>query len=266
VHAAASMNAAMRKVDLRRSNAPETTKSMTVSTGACLPALDLSRFAREGLYVLTEGGCFMDLSHERIQRLSDSYWTDAVKLPERVRRHEHFKTCSVCPYRGQDVFCSAMKPILPFLEDLEAFKSFDKVTAVYVDKNGLTYVSRTTLQQALQYVVNLALFEYCEDAKKYARFFKGIHPFMTHEAAATVLLLNLHWLCGGDRSKMDAQLKEISDAMQVTSTSCVKRLRTLCHSDVLINSYIIAHTFSSVLAYVYEVADEYYGAAPKRIP
>jgi hypothetical protein len=232
----------------------------TTGTEQSLPTLDLNQFKKEGLYLFLENGRFIDFSRERIKQLGDEYWRNPDKLPEAVRQHEHFKTCTVCPYRGQDVFCSAMKPLLPFLEDMDAFKSFDKVVAVYVDKAGMIFVSHTTLQRALQYISNMALFEYCEDAKEYHHFFRGIYPLMDLDDAAAVLFLNLYWHYRGNLKKIDAELKQMADAVKVTSVSCVNRLRTMCHSDPFINSYIMTHTFAEVFSNIDEIMEEYYSA------
>ncbi len=227
-----------------------------------LPAIDLSSFKREGLYLFLENGRFLDFSKDRIKELGDEYWSNPDKLPEAIRKDERFKTCTICPYHGQNVFCSAMKPLLPFLEELEAFKSFDNVFAVCVDKNGMIYASRTTLQRALQYVSNMALFEYCEDAKKYRPYFKGIHPFMDINDAVAIIFLNLYCLHAGDRTKIDARLKEITDAVKVTSASCINRLRTMCHSDSFINSYIMTHTFADAFSSIEKIIEDYHKARP----
>jgi hypothetical protein len=225
------------------------------------PVIDLNKFTKEGLYLFLEDGRCLDFSKERIKQLADEYWSNPAKLPEEVRKDENFKTCAVCPYRGQDVFCSAMKPLLPFLEALDCFKSYTKVFAVLVDKEGLVYASRTTLQMALQYVCNMALFEYCEDAKAYRPYFKGIRPFMELEDAAAIMFLNLYWLHAGDRTKIDALLNEITEAVKITSISCIKRLRTMSHSDPFINSYILTHTFANVFSSIDEILQDYHNKA-----
>ncbi|HLH54917.1 MAG TPA: hypothetical protein VKY92_15005 [Verrucomicrobiae bacterium] len=228
------------------------------------PGIDLNALKKEGLYLFFENGRFMDFSKERIKQLADEYWRSPDKLPEAVRRDENFKTCNVCPYRGQDVMCSAMKPLLPFLEELDAFMSFNQVLAVCVSKDGMLYASRTTLQRALQYISNMALFEYCEDAKQYRAYFKGIHPFMEMDEAVAVTFLNLYWLYAGDRGKIAARLNQIGDAVKVTSVSCINRLRTMCHSDAFINSYIITHTFADAFSSIEEIMDQYYNGKPTR--
>ena len=78
------------------------------------------------MYLYCANGAVLDLSKERVLRLTDEYWNDPEKLPDSIRRHKALKTCDVCPFKGQDIFCSVMKPLLPFLEDMEKFHSYDR--------------------------------------------------------------------------------------------------------------------------------------------
>lgn len=206
------------------------------------------KYTNEGMYLQFENGFFLDLSKERIQHLADEYWNNPQKIPVEIRENENFKTCPVCPYRGQNVLCSAIKPLLPFLEVMDNFLSCDKVTAVYVDHQGVIHVSNTSLQNALQYVTNMALFEYCEDAKEYHPYFKGIMPFMSIKEAVAVVHLNLYWLQKGDVAKITEIIKEMRAAVVVTSRSCVQRLQLVCKSDPFLNAYVRTHTFSEMLS------------------
>jgi len=85
---------------------------MPDSTAKQLPAIDLSSCSGEGLYLLFADGRFMNFSKECVKEVSDRYWSDPSKLPEHTHQDPNFRTCSICPYRGQNAFCSAMKPVL----------------------------------------------------------------------------------------------------------------------------------------------------------
>lgn len=203
---------------------------------------------REGMYLHFTDGVLLDLSKERVQRLADEYWNNPAKLPLHIRQDNAFKTCDVCPFKGRSVFCSAIKPLLPFLEEMDKFRSFDKVTAVYVKKEGLAYISETAMQNALQYVTNMAVFEYCEKAKQYHIYFQGIEPFMDMSEARSRLFLNIYWLNKGDREKVGRLIDEMRHAVTVISKNCVERLNLLCKSDAFINAYIKTHTLAETLA------------------
>lgn len=204
-------------------------------------------YTKEGLYIHFDDGTLLDFSRENIQRLGEEYWSNPSKLPKHIKDRKDLKTCNICPYRGQDVFCSAMKPLLPFIEQVDKFNSHDRVTAVCRMPDGAMWLSKTTLQTALQYVSNLALFEYCEDAKAFHRFFQGVAPFMNSEEACARILLNVYWHCEGKREETKKLIFEMVDHVSTTSASCIKRLQSMCQSDSFANAYVKTHVLAQML-------------------
>jgi hypothetical protein len=202
---------------------------------------------KEGMYLHFADGGFLDFSKDQVRNLAEEYWNNPSKLPPHIRENDAFKTCTVCPFTGQSVFCSAMKPLLPFLEKIDRFNSYDKVIAVYVKKEGLEYVSETNMQRALQYVTNMAIFEYCEDAKQYHIYFQGIEPLMDMSEAVSLLFLNIYWLNKGDRNKVISKINDMRHAVTVTSKSCVNRLNLMCKSDAFVNAYVRTHMLAEML-------------------
>ena len=201
----------------------------------------------EGMHLHVADGTILDLSKERLQRLAHEYWHDPARLPPHIRQDNHFKACEVCPFKGQSVLCSALKPLLPFLEEMEKFHSFDKVTAVYVKKEGLQYISETTMQDALQYVTNLSIFEYCEGAKRYGLYFKGIEPFMDMSECRSRLFLNIYWLSRGNRAEVNNAIALLRQVVTVISKNSVRRLSLICKSDAFINAYVKTHNLMDLL-------------------
>lgn len=201
----------------------------------------------EGMYLHLPDGHILDFSQERVRLLAEEYWNNPDKLPQQVRQNDAFKTCTVCPFSGQNVFCSAIKPLLPFLEEIDRFNSYDKVTAVYATKEGLLHLSETNMQKALQYVTNMAIFEYCEDAKQYQVYFRGIEPFLEMGEAVSRLFLNIYWLHDGDRGKVAEIIDSLRYAVTVTSKNCVERLNLMCSKDAFINAYVRTHILSEML-------------------
>lgn len=221
--------------------------------------LDLNAYKKEGMYLLFPTGEKMDLSIDNIKQLSDEFWKDPCLLPTEMREHADFKTCTVCPFRGQAVLCSAMKPLIPFLEQIDKFLSWNRVTAIYVRQDGEVLVSETDLQKALQYITNMALFEYCEDAKQFKPYFHGILPFMPLEESITRLGLNIFWIHRNDRAKANRTIAEIRHHVTETSKSCIKRLNIMCKSDAFKNAYVRTQTFTEFLAMDTEVLlDRYF--------
>lgn len=208
---------------------------------------DIGMHKQEGMYLYTVDGMLLNLSKERVLRLTQEYWNDPAKLPLHIRQNAAFKACPVCPFKDGDVFCSTLKPLLPFLEDMERFNSYDKVTAIYVKKEGLAYVKETTMQDALQYVTNMSVFEYCEGAKQYHKYFRGIEPFMDVNESRSRLFLNIYWLCNGDRVKARQAIDEMRQVITIISKNAVARLNIMCKSDAFSNAYVKAHNVVAVL-------------------
>jgi hypothetical protein len=205
---------------------------------------------QEGMYLYTVDGVLLDLSKERVMRLTQEYWDNPAKLPLHIRQNDAFKACSVCPSKDQAVFCSTLKPLLPFLEDTEKFNSYDKVTAIYVKKEGLAYITETTMQDALQYVTNMSIFEYCEGAKQYHRYFKGIEPFMDVNECRARLFLNTYWIHNGERGEVRSAIAEIQEVITVISKNAVDRLNLMSKSDALSNAYVKAHNIVAVMPFI----------------
>jgi len=220
--------------------------------------INFDDFQKEGIYLQFPDGSSMDFSKERIKQLADEYWNNPVKIPPHIREQENFKTCEVCPYKGQNVFCSAMKPLLPFLEEMEKFTSYDKVMVVYIAKEGILHASETTMQGAMQYVANMALFEYCEDTKQYKKYFTGITPLMDSKKAMCKIFLNIYWLSKGNSEKAKKILDDLNRDVTCTATSCVKRLNTICKSDVFMNAYVKTQTITDILSMSFETLLEKY--------
>jgi hypothetical protein len=221
--------------------------------------IDIDHYYKEGMYLNWADGRILDLSKENVHRLADEYWNDPSKLPPHVRKDDALKTCSVCPFKGQSVLCSAIKPLLPFLEEIDRFNSYDDVTVVYVQRRGLVDVCETNMQNALQYVTNMSIFEYCEDAKQYRIYFQGIKPFMGLKETLPHLFLNIYWLNKGDWKKVHTVIDEIRYAVTVTSKNCVERLNLICKRDAFVNAYVKTHILADMLGVNFdEMLEKYF--------
>jgi len=224
----------------------------------------IEKCRKDGMYLFFPDGTMMDLSRERVIALGDVYWNDPQKLAADIRDHDDFKTCSVCPNRGKKVLCSAMKPLLPFLEEMERFTSCDIVGVVYVRQGKVQIWPEVAIQYALQYVTDMALFDYCEDAKVYRAYFRGIDPLMPAQDAACRIFLNMFWLEGGDREKVTQKIDEMSETILIMTQSCVKRLNVMCRSDAFMNAYVNSEAiFSGLSSAIKPWLDEYFFPASR---
>lgn len=209
--------------------------------------LDSDLYRDEGMYVHCENGTVFNFSLKNVELLADEYWNNPEKINPEIRHNELFKTCSVCPYRGDDVLCSAIKPLLPFLENLNDFKSFDPVTVVFRDANKVISVKETDMQNALQYLTDMSVFQYCEDMKRYKEYYSGIRPLRsTHENVQT-LLLNIFWKSDGNKDKTRNTIKDLHKSIDITTRNCIDRINLICRSDAFKNAYIRTHILGDLI-------------------
>lgn len=201
--------------------------------------MDAVDFKEHGLYLLFTGGKRIVLTRARIEAFARTFASNLEQLPARVRDAAAFKPCPVCPEKERAKFCHALPATLAFYEELEAFKSYDKVSAVYRGSEpGLIWVPETTMQEALQFVAILSLMYYCELGRKYRKFFLGIHPLVSMNEMNARIHLNVFWDCGGDRQKTDQVLQSFFEEITCTCRCQVQRLRLVCRSDALMGAFV----------------------------
>jgi hypothetical protein len=196
---------------------------------------------KDGLYIYFKNGKILDLSKERIQTLGNQYWKDVSHLSNKLQRNKSLYLeciCMIIPSRPE---CSAMKPLLPILDELESFSSHDNVGALYVDRGIGHYFSTISLQHALKYLSDISLFDHCECTKKFRKYFRGIDPFMETKEAGCRLFMNIYWIEKGDRQLVNQIVKEMQKVFLFSARCCSKRLDNFCRSDALMNAYVISH-------------------------
>jgi hypothetical protein len=150
-----------------------------------------------------------------------------------------FQACPVCPEKDRAKFCHALPATPAFLEELKGFKSFDNVDAIYRGREqGLVLVPKTTMQEALQFVVIFSLMYYCEVGKQCWKYFLGIHPLLGPKEMISRIYLNIHWDCRGDKQKADEVLRFFGNEITCTCRCQVKRLGLICKDDALTNAFV----------------------------
>lgn len=201
-----------------------------------------------GLYLFFENSDPMALTRENIEKVTKEYWMQPEKIPEHVKKSIDFKRCWFCPLKEKDDLCDALRPILPLLSNIDAFNSYDDVTAVYKgDEQNLYHVSRTTMQRALRYISNLSLMSYCRVGRKYRKYFIGINPVEETEAIANRLYLNIFWNHAGDTGTTDGIIKTMSREITTTTHNQLNRLRLICKNDAFINAFVLTHLVTDIL-------------------
>jgi hypothetical protein len=196
-------------------------------------------FEQNGLYLLLPGGRRIALTREMIETFAHTFESNLDQIPAKIRSAVAFQACPVCPEKGSAVFCHALPATLAFVEALEGFKSYDKVSAVYRGTEpGLVWVPETTMQEALQFVTILSFMYYCEVGKKYWKFFLGIHPLLSPHEMIARIHLNIYWDCKGDQQKVDQVMQSFADEITCTCRCQVERLGLISKNDALMNAFV----------------------------
>jgi len=211
--------------------------------------LPLSVYEQKGLYLLFEDSTLLSLTASEIENISQMYWEDTSKIPPEIREAADFKLCPICPERGKKGICYALHPVLPFLERVDRYSSFDKVTAIYHGDDELLHISDTTMTIALQYISVLSLMYYCRVGRKYWRYYYGVNPLMNVKETRNRLYLNIYWLHKGNLEEINKSISEFKNEIKSTCQSQVKRMSLICKNDAFTNAFATTHIATEILSY-----------------
>jgi len=201
--------------------------------------LKLSDFEKEGLYLLFPDSTRLELTKENIDRVADRYWQDPAKIPEDKRKAIEFQKCYFCPHKNKEDICDSIRPILPFLDIVDQYVSYDKIIAVYKgSEEKLVHIRATTMQDALKYVSILSLLRYNLVLQKYWKYYYGIIPIMGGREVATRVYLNMYWFHKGNLEGIKEMLRRFGEELRVSSTNQVKRLNLVCKNDAFVNAFV----------------------------
>ena len=201
--------------------------------------LVLSNFEKEGLYLLFPDSTKLELTKENIEKVTVRYWQDPTKIPEDKRKAIEFQKCYFCPDNDKEDICDSIRPILPFLDIVDKYVSYDKVMAVYKGiEDKLVHIRATMMQDALKYVSILSLLRYNLVLQKYWKYYYGIIPIMSGREVATRVHLNMYWLHKGDLEEIKEIIKRFGEELKVSSANQVKRLNLVCKNDAFMNAFV----------------------------
>lgn len=196
---------------------------------------------REGLYLVFEDSARLELTRESIAQKAEEYWRDPAKIPPEVKKAVEFQRCPCCPLCKRGGFCNALRPVLPLLETVDRYMSYDRVTAIYRGSDpALAHVSETTVQGALKYLCVISLTQYCRVGWKYRKYYTGIMPLADPEESSLRMYLNIYWLMRGRREEIEGLIARFRDEMRIASENQVKRLAVICKRDAFVNAFVNA--------------------------
>jgi hypothetical protein len=210
--------------------------------------LKLSDFEKEGLYLLFPDSTKLELTKENIEKVTDRYWQDLAKIPEDKRKAIDFQKCYFCPHKNEEDICDSIRPMLPFLDIVDKYVSYDRVIAVYKgNEDKLVHVRATSMQDALKYVSILSLLRYNLVLQKYWKYYYGIIPIMGGREVATRVYLNMYWLHKGNLEEIKGLIKRFGEELRVSSTNQVKRLNLVCKNDAFVNAFVNTQLVTQIL-------------------
>jgi len=211
--------------------------------------LQFSNYEQEGLYLHFEDSSHLVLTKEVIEQTAEKFWQDPAKIPPDIKEADEFQRCSICPGRHQAGLCSGLGPVLPFLDYVDKYASFDKVVAIYRAKGQeVLNVATTTMQRALSYVAILSLLYYCLYSKEYWRYYFGVMPLNSAETVVARIYLNIYWLNKGNKEEIDKAISQFQEDLILTTGNQVKRLNLICKNDAFINAFVYAQVTTAFLS------------------
>ena len=201
--------------------------------------LRLSDYEKEGLYLLLPDSTKLEFTKQNIEEVTENYWGDLTKIPEEKRKAIDFQKCYFCPHRNEEDICDSIRPVLPFLDIVDKYVSYDEVIAVYKsNEDNSVHLRATTMQDAVKYVSILSLLRYNLVLQKYWKYYYGIIPIMSGKEVATRVYLNMYWLHNGKLEEMKEIIKIFREELRVSSANQVKRLNLVCKNDVFTNAFV----------------------------
>lgn len=208
----------------------------------------LSDYPQIGLYLILKDSTRLVLTKENIEKITKEYWSDPDKIPDKVKKAVDFQRCSFCPLKNKDDFCDALRPVLPLLDVVDNFVSYDKVTAVYKsEEKGILHISSTTMQNALRYVSILSLMGHCQIGHKYWKYYMGIVPIQRSGEIVNRLYLNIYWLHKGDQEVINKIISDFYEEITAATKNQVRRLKLICKNDAFLNAFVNTQLISDVL-------------------
>ena len=192
----------------------------------------------QGLYLTIKGQEFVDLSIVSVLARADEFWRDPLQLDEGLKDNLGFRPCPICSHAGERVLCMAIRPILPIVHVVDRYQSFDETIAVYKDGAGDYHWSRTSLQRALQYVIQMGLIDFCDVGQQYKHWFFGVHPLMKPSEIAKRVYLNLFWLEKGNEPRVREEITSFAEKLKTITTCQIKRISLVAKNDAVINALV----------------------------
>lgn len=210
--------------------------------------IDPSQFPEPGLYLVWPDGNRLALTRPRIETEVRAMLDNPASIPPHVKAAADYQPCDICPMRDTAEICHSIMTALPFMDEIDRYMSYDRVTAVFREENGaILHVIETTMQEALKYVSILGVTHYCEVGKKYGQYFHGVDPLMEPPELAAAVYRNIFFVARGDMQRVEQIVRTMQDEIIHTVKCQTRRLRLISKRDAFLNAFVAAHTTTEFL-------------------
>jgi hypothetical protein len=205
-------------------------------------------YEQTGLYLILKDSTRLVLTKDSIEKAATEYWANPDKIPPDVKEAVEFQRCAFCPSKRDGSFCNALHPVVPLLDVVDKYVSFDEVFAIYKpEEKGLLHVSHTDMKEGLRYVSFLSLMKYCQTGRKYWKYYFGIIPILGGIEFAEKLYLNFFWMHDGDKESTDRAISEFYERITIATENQLARLRLICKNDAFLNAFVAAQSIAYLL-------------------
>ena len=202
-------------------------------------SINLDKFVQAGLYLFFSNEHSLSILEDDIDQLAELFWNDKEKISPEIKMASELEICQHCPEYGKAEICKALKPLLPYIDDIDKFISCDSVLAIYSNgKQKTISISHTSMQEALYYLTTLSLVSYCEMGELYKNYFFGIEPFMSPDLIAKHIYRNIYFDCHGSKENIKKTIDIFNNDITSSTECLIKRLRLICKNDALINAFV----------------------------
>lgn len=192
--------------------------------------------AEPGIYFAFDNQKTFAFTKKNVSEMAERYWQSPHLISEQVKNSFKFKRCGICP-KDNSTMCDSVQGLLPIVEMLDKFPSFEKVKAVYYRSDSHPYLIKDTdLQHALAYLGLESITEACVVTKQFKAYFEDIFPFMPVKQVARQIFVNIFFTCKGDLNLTRQKVEELNEITHITTQNKIKRLGMIVKSDAFLNT------------------------------
>lgn len=190
----------------------------------------------QGLYLLINDEHFVDLGFDAVEAYAKAFWNDPLQIDDSLKENLAFMPCSICKHVNQRVLCLALRPLLPLTKLVDQYLSSDETVVCYKNDQGNCSVTKTTLENALVFVIQMSLIDFCDVGQQYKHWFLGTHPLMTTLEIARRVYLNVFWIERGNPENVKKELNTFVNKLKVTIHCQANRIRLVAKRDPILNA------------------------------